>query len=157
MVDILTTISIISFIATGVFTVVAIALWFVFKIPSVLGDLSGRTAKKSIEQMRQANEKTGVKSYRSSKENLRRGKLTDTMKDFNKNTQEMMETSLLQESMAKNSVSDATQLLLDEEQTEALDNATGFLTDDVSNVREALSTPITLLEEVIFIHTKEVI
>lgn len=35
-----------------------------FKIPIVIGDLSGRTAKKSIERMRLNNEKTGNKSYK---------------------------------------------------------------------------------------------
>ena len=73
------TISVIFFIAAGVFAVLAIALWFLFKIPIVIGDLSGRTAKKSIERMRLNNEKTGNKSYKTSKSNLERGKLTGTM------------------------------------------------------------------------------
>lgn len=79
MADILNTVSVIFFIAAGVFAVLAIALWFLFKIPIVIGDLSGRTAKKSIERMRLNNEKTGNKSYKTSKSNLERGKLTGTM------------------------------------------------------------------------------
>ena len=76
-------VSVIFFIAAGVFAVLAIALWFLFKIPIVIGDLSGRTAKKSIERMRLNNEKTGNKSYKTSKSNLerthRRRKQTQTV------------------------------------------------------------------------------
>lgn len=158
MIDTLMTISVISFIATGVFAILAVILWFVFKIPSVMGDLSGRTAKKSIELMRQNNEKTGVKSYRSSKENLRRGKLTSAIKESDKNKKEVVETVLLNENMKKNHVSNATELLLDEEKTEPLDMVTAALDDDLSEKRNKISSiSIKLLEEIMYIHTKEVI
>lgn len=52
MAEILSAASFISYIAAVAFGAVAIALWFLFKIPSVIGDLSGRNAKKSIEKMR---------------------------------------------------------------------------------------------------------
>lgn len=158
MIDTLMTISVISFIATGVFAILAVILWFVFKIPSVMGDLSGRTAKKSIELMRQNNEKTGVKSYRSSKENLRRGKLTSAIKESDKNKKEVVETALLNENMKKNHVSNATELLLAEEKTEPLDMVTAALDDDLSEKRNKISSiSIKLLEEIMYIHTKEVI
>ncbi len=48
MAETLSNISTISFIAVLVFTVLAIVQWFFFKIPTVIGDLSGRNAKKSI-------------------------------------------------------------------------------------------------------------
>jgi len=38
--------------AAGVFAALAVILWFVFRIPTVAGDLSGRNARKSVEQMR---------------------------------------------------------------------------------------------------------
>lgn len=80
MAGILQMVSLVSFIASGVLFILAIVLFVVFKIPSVIGDLSGRTARKSIEQMRQHNERTGDKSYSPSKVNAERGKLTETMK-----------------------------------------------------------------------------
>lgn len=76
MAEILHTLSIISFVLAVLFVVIAIIFWFVFKIPNVIGDLSGHNARKSIAQMRQNNEKTGDKSYKASKKNLDRGKLT---------------------------------------------------------------------------------
>ena len=77
--EILSLVSLISYIAAGVLLVLAVFFWFFFKIPSVMGNLSGRTAKKSIEQLRQANVRSGSKSYRSSTTNAARGKLTDPM------------------------------------------------------------------------------
>ncbi len=75
----LSTVSIISFVAAGVFFVVAIVFWIVFHIPSVIGDLTGKNAKKNIDAMRRNNERTGNKAYRSSKINLERGKVTSPM------------------------------------------------------------------------------
>ena len=84
MADTLQTLSIISFAVAAVCFVLAIFLWFFFKIRTVIGDLSGRTARKSIAQMRAANEKSGVKSYQESKTNAERGKVTATMPDSGK-------------------------------------------------------------------------
>lgn len=57
--------------------IVSIILFFVLKIPKVIGDLSGATAKKAIENIRSQNENSGEKTYRSSIVNRERGKLTD--------------------------------------------------------------------------------
>lgn len=64
-------------IACAVFFVVAVILFFVFKIPKVISDLTGRTARKAIENIRMNNEQSGDKTYQSSAVNLERGKLTD--------------------------------------------------------------------------------
>lgn len=61
MAETLSVISTVSFMVSGVFAVIAAAVWFLFKIPSVIGDLSGRTARKSIERMRINNERSGDK------------------------------------------------------------------------------------------------
>lgn len=63
MAETLSTLSIISFAAAGVFLVLAIFLWFFMKIPSVIGYFSGKTARKSIEKMRESNEKSGPIGY----------------------------------------------------------------------------------------------
>lgn len=64
-------------IACGVFFAIAVTLFFTLKIPKVISDLSGRTARKAIENIRQQNEQSGEKTYQSSQVNLERGKLTD--------------------------------------------------------------------------------
>ena len=47
------------------------------KIPKVLGDLTGRTARKAIENIRNQNENSGDKTHGPSDVNKERGKLTD--------------------------------------------------------------------------------
>ena len=69
MADTLSTLSVISFAVAAVCLVLAVFLGVFFKIPTVISDLSGRTARKSIAKMRTANEKTGVKTYQASKTN----------------------------------------------------------------------------------------
>lgn len=173
MAQTLQTLSIISFAVAGLCLVLAVFFWFFFKIPSVIGDLSGRTARKSIAKMRAANEKTGVKSYKESKTNAERGKLTGTMPDsgkLNKNTptpvNSQPETGLLSDNKAEGLESEATGVL--DEETGMLDSeTTGLLVDE--NATAPLDTPtqravvrtggkkIEILEEIMFIHTEEVI
>ena len=52
-------------------------LFFVYNIPSVIGDLTGATARKAIENIRNQNESSGDKTYKSSAVNRERGKITD--------------------------------------------------------------------------------
>lgn len=64
-------------IACGICLAIAVLLFFTLNIPKVVSDLTGRTARKAIENIRLQNEKSGDKSYQSSAVNLERGKLTD--------------------------------------------------------------------------------
>ncbi len=80
MADTLSLISIISFAVAGACFVCCVVLFFLLGIPGVIGDLSGHNARKSIKKMRLSNERSGNKAYRSSAENVRRGTLTETMK-----------------------------------------------------------------------------
>lgn len=64
-------------IACGVMVLISAILFFTLQIPKVIGDLTGRNAKKAIENIRKQNEATGDKKYQSSAVNLERGKLTD--------------------------------------------------------------------------------
>ncbi len=57
--------------------IAAVVLFFVLKIPNVIGDLNGSTARKAIENIRQRNEESGEKGYSSSAVNKQRSKLTD--------------------------------------------------------------------------------
>ena len=150
MAQTLQTLSIISFAVAGLCLVLAVFFWFFFKIPSVIGDLSGRTARKSIAKMRAANEKTGVKSYKESKTNAERGKLTGTMPDSGKLNKKnptpingQPETGLLSDNKAEG--------LVDENATAPLDTPT-----QRAVVRTG-GKKIEILEEIMFIHTEEVI
>lgn len=224
--EILSLISTICFIISGVCAAIAVIFWIVFKIPTVIGDLSGRTARKSIAKMRSINEKSGGRGYRPSTTNARRGKLTDTMSPgtsegarksvpaqavqpvkqqvtteetalLEENASEQMpETGLLADNLARTEFapqtellaeSDSTELLADANATELLEdpnatelledpNATELLEDpdatDLLNgaaVTESLADSVqptirrpgwvemTLLDEVMLIHTDEVL
>ncbi|MCD8300680.1 MAG: hypothetical protein LUC41_05860 [Clostridiales bacterium] len=54
-------ISMIGFVLAAAFAVVAVILWIKFRIPKIVGDLSGRTARKSIEEARKKNEESSDK------------------------------------------------------------------------------------------------
>ncbi len=162
MAEILSIISTVSFAAAGIFFVLAVIFWIKFKIPFVIGDLSGRNARKSIEQMRRNNEKTGSKSYRTSAVNKKRGKLTETMKESGKlakkagkkkSQNEKPQTGLLAENKVRTLLSEATELL------SADDGATELLSDEneTALLDEHSGEAITLLEEVMLIHTDEMI
>ncbi len=72
-------ISVGAYVAAGIFLLAAIVVFFVLKIPAVIGDLTGRTAKRAIDNIRYRNETTGEKAYKPSKVNVSRGKLTEKM------------------------------------------------------------------------------
>lgn len=76
-VQLLQTLSLVAFILGGVMFLVAIALFFLFNVPRLYGEVSGATARKAIENIRQQNEVSGNKAYRPSPVNASRGKLTD--------------------------------------------------------------------------------
>lgn len=170
MAETLSTLSIISFAVAIVAFAVAIFLWIFLKIPQVIGNLSGRTARKSIARVRASNEKSGNKSYRSSTANVARGKLTSTMpsSDLGEPTEKMAEgeagmpeTGLLAENKATTEHSESTALLSDNE-------ATGILIDDDATVPLNVVTAepskcrsggkkLKILDEVVLTHTDEVI
>ncbi len=164
MAETLQLLSIISFAVAAACLVLAVFLWFFFRIPDVIGDLSGRTARKSIAKMRAANEKSGSKSYKESKANAERGKLTGTIpgiqgKKTDNLDENKQETGLLSENKAEGLESEATGMLESE--------TTGLLVDDEATA--PLNMPeqkpkakiggkkLKMIEEVILIHTDEVI
>lgn len=170
MADTLQLLSIISFAVAGTCFLISVFLWFVFKIPNVIGDLSGRNAKKSIAKMRAVNEKTGIKKYKESDTNHNRGKLTSTIPDIDtkpkksaKKTAKPIfndrpETSVLIDNKATQSGSEET-TLLDTEATALLDDEYATMSLDIiqrSPVRTG-GKALTMINRVIFIHTDEVI
>lgn len=77
--DIYRLIFIVGAISCAVMFVVSVILFITLKIPNVIGDLTGRNAKKAIENIRKQNEASGGKAYKASAVNLERGRLTDKM------------------------------------------------------------------------------
>lgn len=162
MAETLSTLSIVAFAVAGVSLVLAVVLFIYFRIPTVIGDLSGRNAKKSIARMRTSNEKSGNKSYRASETNAARGKLTSTMPGIGEQPKEkksdakvitqdqMPETGLLKENKAS-LTEESTVLLDDTEETMLLAETSKEPAKRVGGVK------LTLLEEVMLIHTEEVI
>lgn len=76
-VELLQTLSLASFIAAGVFLLVAVALFFLLDVPKLYGEISGRTAKKAIEAIRQQNESVGGTSFGPNPAIAGRGMFTD--------------------------------------------------------------------------------
>lgn len=70
-------VALVCFIISGVFFVLSVVLFFVLDMIKVIGDLTGHTAKREIENIRSQNQKTGNKAYKPSVVNSKRGKLTD--------------------------------------------------------------------------------
>ena len=161
MASTLSVISIIAYISAGVLLVLAIILAIVFRIPSVIGDLSGRNAKKSIEQMRANNVRTGNKSYRPTKTNLERGKLTGSMPDTEgkiRGYENLEETGVLDENRATSYSEAETTSLTAMDSTEALDSEENTMplvgNQNIQNGRTE-AVRITILDEIMLVHTNE--
>ncbi len=160
MAETLSTLSIISFVIAVIGLIAAVFLWFFFGIPTVIGDLNGHNARKSIARMRAANEKNGTKTYKGSRINMERGKLTETIsqpskpkKKAPKKESERPETGLLAENIAKMSVSATTDLLSNDSTTLLVDKDETVLLPDNDKKGKKLET----IKAVMLIHTEEVI
>lgn len=143
-------ISITAFSLAAVCLVLAVFFWFKFDIWKIIGDLSGRTAKKSIEQMRTANEASGKKSYRPTPVAQSRGKLTEPIV-YEKKLQEVKgsknETDVLRYSASGTEVLSGG--------TEVLETAVTSLEEENSKASEFEAFDI--LQSIVLIHTEEVI
>ena len=76
-VELLQTLSLTSYIIAGVLLLMSVALFFLLDIRKVIGDVTGSTARKAINSIREQNEASGNKAYKPSPVNAARGKLTD--------------------------------------------------------------------------------
>lgn len=176
MAEVLSIISLVSFIIAGISFVLAVTFFFVFKIPNVIGDLSGRNAQRSIAQLRAINEKSGSKAYKTSETNAKRGKLTGTMEESGKLKKKNKKSGELKEKSSTDEERPETGLLesnvvekSDVQQTELLDtnDETGLLGDP--NETETLELAfdkamprvggkkLEIIENIMLIHTEEVI
>lgn len=66
-----------AFVISGILFVTGIFLFIKMDVPSIIGDLSGKTAQKQIKAMREQNAESGDKRYRPGQLNEERGMLTE--------------------------------------------------------------------------------
>ena len=152
MAEILSKISIISFVLAALCFLIAVILWFRFKIPVIIGDLTGRNAKKSIARIRSENERTGKKHYAPSYTNKERGKLTEKIKDKQNDTTELLEDNEVTEKLI--SKSNQKGFFDQNQETMLLDDVgTELLQEEPKEEETTIS--MQLLEEIMIIHTDE--
>lgn len=149
-------------IACGIMIVISLILFFTLKIPRVIGDLTGHTARKAIEDIRRQNEQSGDKTYKSSAVNLQRGKLTDKITRSGKlvkRGESPFGTGVITEQLAgqsTNAYSEDTTVLETAPETTVLFSLSGETTVlDTSDVVNAQGFVIEY--EITFVHTNEVI
>lgn len=151
MAETLSNLSFVCYILAAIFLVAGISLFIVLRIPKTFGDYTGKSARKKIMKIRDANEKTGNKSYRPSQVNKERGKVTDSIssKPNKKSKCDFPGTGIIAENKAHRYDSEATGLL--EESTGELNEQAPVQPARISQIK------LKIIKEVMFIHTDEVI
>ena len=64
-VEMLQALSTVAYVIGGLFLLVAVALFFLLEIPKVFGSVTGKTARKAIESIRQQNVSADTQVYKS--------------------------------------------------------------------------------------------
>lgn len=169
------------------FLLVTVILFFALKIPQVIGDLTGATARRAIEDIRNKNEATGEKAYKSSAVNKERGRLTDKISQSGRlipqegrggmtgamSTEKISTQKLASDETAVLSSSNETTLLYSPSNgneatvlsSQAGGNETTLLTPDMYSQTDMGETSqlqqvvgmFVIEQEITFIHTQEVI
>lgn len=156
MAELYSTLSIIFYIVAILFFIAAVLIFIALKIPRVFSDLTGRTARKNINRTRATNEKSGKKFYGPSDTNKSRGKVTDTMPQTKK--EDLPGTGIIEENKAKNVNSESTMLLEDNSTTLLDENGTSELNETNQQIpNNAPKVDLEIIDEVMFVHTDEVI
>lgn len=176
-------ISIVAFVLAAIFLIIAVILFFVFDIPAVLGELSGKTAAKQVAEIRAANKNAVAKRRPVSTSTSTTAKATGKLTQNKTNqlakanqTNKIEETELLVENNSNETelLTSETELLQPE--TELLTNETTLLSPEttllspettlLSPETTLLSPETTLLspevdfviiQDVVVVHTREVI
>ena len=150
-------------ILCGAMLITSILLFILLKIPKVIGDLTGRTARKAIENIRNQNESSGDKTYRSSLVNKERGKLTDKISPSGrliKNPTDNFGGAMATEKIGTQKlVSDETVVLDSGNETTVLSGEfeSGGNETTVLNQVEVKNNIFEIEYEITYIHTNEVI
>ena len=152
--------------ASGLFAVISAVLFFKLKILSVVGDLSGATARKAIENIRNQNAATKNKAHKSSPVNQERGKVTEKITPSGKllssesggiyvnvGTEKMIgseETMVLKTDTVKDST-----VLMPSHTNELPFDKDNFLQPEETTVLEAVGSFVEIEEKITFIHSDE--
>jgi len=72
-------IAIVGFSLAGILLIGAVFMFIKLNIPAIIGDLTGRTAAKQIEEIRKMNAASGDKQHKSNAFNIERGSLTESV------------------------------------------------------------------------------
>ena len=151
MAETLSNLSLVCYILAAVLLVVGIVLFVILRIPKTFSDYTGRSARKKIMKLRDNNEKSGNKSYRPSQVNKERGKITENIpsKPSKKKKEDMPGTGIIAENKAHRYEAEATGLL---------DESTAELNEpELAQPPRPSKIKLKLINEVVFIHTQEVI
>ena len=76
-VELLQTLSLVSYVVAGIIALIAVALFFLLDIKKVIGDVTGSTERKAINSIRQQNATSGERLYKPTPENAAKGRFTD--------------------------------------------------------------------------------
>lgn len=158
-------------IAAVIMLFVAVFLFFYFKIPKVIGDLTGANARKAIENIRNQNENKGDKSQGLSDINRERGKLTEKISQSGRiikgrtdSLGEMFKTSKIStQELSLNDTSSETTVLSSMNETTVLNysdvNETTVLNSESMNETQLLTpsnvTTFVIEKEITYIHSDE--
>ncbi len=113
IIQILSTLEIACLVLAALFFIVAVVLFFVLDIRKVFNDVTGRTAKKEIANMRAQNVTSGSKAYKSSAVNKSRSKLTSKISASGKIQENKgIDLSLATEKIAGSRFEDESTLIL---------------------------------------------
>lgn len=109
----------------GIMLIVSILLFIFLHVPALIGDLSGATARKAIESIREQNERSGDKSYKTSAVNRKRGRLTDKISPSGRlthHTERTLDTGVVTEKISTQRLAseNATALLQNDNETTVL-------------------------------------
>ncbi len=130
---------------------VASILIFIFlKIPKVISDLSGATAKKAIKNIREQNEASGDKGYKVSALNQARGKLTDKISPSG-NIVEQYHSQMA----AINTTKIETQMLVQDNETTVLHEETTVLDNQKTGETTVLVEELSMPETSVLSETEE--
>ena len=156
-------ISTIAFICGVVLSIVAVILFFKFDIPALIGELSGRTAEKKVQEIREQNRQAFSMRQRGS-ERRRKVPLYDTRTETRVNTIKQQDeatevlyeqTTLLNEEVGTTLLDENNQV---EEKTTLLSNemADGGTTL-LDEVQMSADADFYMVEDVVEVHTQETI
>ncbi len=164
------TVSIVAFSLAGVSFAFSIFCFLKFRIIKIINDLSGRTAKKSIAKLRNENKKANEKSFGNASDITRHNAKTDKMQvsqeplngsmQRNTNVSQVHLSNQTVPLVNTNQIADtdnSTTLLLNNPETDVLDEGTAVLSPNHSSVQAVISNKFEMVQNIILIHTNEII